>query len=204
VSAFQQMDGYVSGTYAISFMKFAGIPLATTAGILLFSRVGDVLGVVLSGPFADLLKRRRVAYIAIGITTLLSYPFVLAILGKRILLMIVLQFLITFFGIGLLHGLAPILTAESFPTKFRYSGTGISYSLSAILGGMMAPSLLAGVIGQDVLHKWFYVPLVYAVYCAAAMLALLFIRETRDVSLEDLDQDKPGSVSGARAEKAFP
>jgi hypothetical protein len=29
--------------------------------------------------------------------------------------------------------------------------------------------------------------MVYAVYCAAAMLALLFIRETRDLKLEDLD-----------------
>src|SRR5262249_19505222 len=172
VSAFQQMDGYVSGTYSISFMKFAGIPLATTAIILLLSRIGDVLGVVLSGPFADLFKRRIVAYLAIACTTLLSYPFTRAILSKRVLLMMLLQFLITFFGVGLLHGLAPILTAESFPTKFRYSGTGISYSLSAIFGGMIAPPVLAGLIGRDVAHKWYFVPVVYVVYCAAAMIAL--------------------------------
>jgi MHS family shikimate/dehydroshikimate transporter-like MFS transporter len=199
VSAFQQMDGYVSGTYAISFMKFAGIPLATTASILLLSRVGDTLGVILSGPFADLLKRRTVAYAAIAITTILSYPFVLAILGKRIFLMMVLQFLITFFGIGLLHGLAPILTSESFPTKFRYSGAGISYSLSAILGGMFAPSLLAALIGQDVVHKWYYLPLVYGVYCVAAMLSLLFVRETRSVTLENLDQE---SAAASEVESA--
>ncbi len=188
-SAFQQMDGYVTGTYTISFMKFAGIPLATTATILLLSRIFDALGVIVSGPLADLLKRKTVAYAAIAVTTLLSYPFVLAILGKRILLIMVLQFLMTFFGIGLLHGLAPILSSESFPTKFRYSGTGISYSLSAILGGMIAPSLLAGLIGQDVLHKWYYVPVVYGVYCVAAVLSLLFVHETRDVTLEDLDRD---------------
>jgi MFS family permease len=98
-----------------------------------------------------------------------------------------LQFLITFSGIGLLHGLAPILTSEAFPTKFRYSGTGISYSLSAIMGGMIAPSVLAGLIGQDVLHNWFYMPIVYVVYCVVAMVALMFIRETRDLSLEELD-----------------
>ena len=188
VSAFQQMDGYVSGTYSISFMKFAGIPLATTATILLVSRIGDVLGVVLSGPFADWMKRRSVAYFAIACTTIVSYPFVLAILGRRIWLMMLLQFLITFFGVGLLHGLAPILTAESFPTKFRYSGAGISYSLSAILGGMLAPPALAGLIGQDVWHKWYFVPAVYGIYCVAAMLALLFIRETRDVDLEAMDR----------------
>jgi MFS family permease len=188
VCGFQQMDGYVSGTYSISFMKFAGIPLATTATILLLSRVGDVLGVMLSGPFSDLLKRRSVAYLAIACTTIVSYPFVLAILGRRIWLMMLLQFLITFFGVGLLHGLAPILTAESFPTKFRYSGAGISYSLSAILGGMIAPPILAGLIGQDVKHKWYFVPLVYGIYCVSAMVALLFIRETRDVDLEAIDK----------------
>lgn len=201
-SAFSHMDGYVSLTYFISFMHFAGIPLATTATIILLSRLGDFLGVVLSGPLADLCKRRTVAYLAIGLTTLLSYPCVLAILSKRILLVMTLQFFITFFGIGLLHGLVPILTSESFPTKFRYSGTGITFSLSAMLGGMVAPSLLAGLIGQDVLHKWYYVPVVYVVYCIAAMLALLLIRETRDINLEDLDKGESCLGFGARKEKA--
>jgi hypothetical protein len=55
------------------------------------------------------------------------------------------------------------------------------------MGGMIAPPLLGGLIGQDVLHKWYYLPMIYTVYCAAAMLALLFIPETREVHLEDLD-----------------
>jgi MFS transporter, MHS family, shikimate and dehydroshikimate transport protein len=189
VSAFQQMDGYVSGTYIIAFMHSAGIPLATTAVIIFISRIGDIAGVVLSGPLADLLKRRTVAYLAIAVATVLSYPFVLAILAKQVALILVLQFLITLFGIGLLHGLAPILTSESFPTKYRYSGTGISYNLSAILGGGIAPSLLAGLIGPDVAARWYFVPIVYAIYCVVAMVALLFIRETRDLPLEGLDRE---------------
>ena len=187
--AFMQMDAYVSGTFSISFMKFAGIPLATTAILLMFSRIFDVLGIFVSGPLADLLKRRAVAYAAIAITTILSYPFVLAVLGRRVLVIAILQSLITFFGVGLLHGLAPILTSESFPTRFRYSGGGISYSLSAILGGAIAPSFLAGLIGNDILHRWFYMPMVYGVYCVAAMLSLLFIRETRDLTMRDIDQE---------------
>jgi len=190
VSAFQQMDGYVTGTYIISFHALAGIPLATTAVILFLSRIGDIAGVAISGPFADLFKRRMVAYIAIGCTTLLSYPLVMAILARNIMWCIILQLLITFFGVGLLHGLAPILTSESFPTKFRYSGTGISYSISAIMGGMVAPSVLAGMIGQNVLRNWHWVPIVYGFYCVVAMVALLFIRETRDMSLEELDHQE--------------
>jgi len=188
VIAFMHMDGYVTGTYFISFMRFAGIPMATIAMVLMLSRVGDILGVVLSGPLADLCKRRTTTYLAVGVTTLLSVPFVLAILSQRILLLIILQILISFFGIGLLHGLAPILASESFPTKFRYSGAGISYGLSGILGGMIAPSLLAGLIGQDVFHRWYFVPVLYGLYCAVAMVALLFIRETRDIRLAELDR----------------
>jgi MFS family permease len=171
----------------ISFMQLAQIPLATIAMIIFVSRIADVAGVMLSGPLADLCKRKMVAYLALGLTTVLSYPFVLAILGKHILLVFILQFVIVLLGMGLMHGLTPILTSETFPTKFRYSGSGISFGLAGVFGGMIAPSLLAKLIGADVLHKWYYVPIVYAGYCAAAMVALLFIRETRDIRLEDLD-----------------
>jgi MHS family shikimate/dehydroshikimate transporter-like MFS transporter len=188
VVAFVAMDGFVAGTYFVSFMRFAGIPLATTAAILILGKAGSLLGVLASGPTADFCKRIVTAYIAIGLTTLLSYPLALAVLSKRIALVTLLEILVNFFGVGILLGLAPILACESFPTKFRYSGTGISYSFAGILGGMIAPSLLAGLIGHDVFHKWYYVPIIYGVYCAVAMIALRFIWETRDLKFEDLDR----------------
>ena len=83
VSAFQQMDGYVSGTYIITFHHLAGIPLATTAIIMMSSRIGDIGGVGLSGPLADLLKRRKVAYLAIAATFLISYPLVHGDFGQE-------------------------------------------------------------------------------------------------------------------------
>jgi hypothetical protein len=154
VSAFQQMDGYVSGTYIIAFMHSAGIPLATTAVIIFISRIGDIAGVALSGPMADLLKRKTVAYLAIAVATALSYPFVLAILAKQVAAILVLQFLITLFGIGLLHGLAPIR-------------------------GGIAPSLLAGLIGPDVAEKWYFVPIVYAIYCVVVSSAVNLDKKRR-------------------------
>jgi MFS transporter, MHS family, shikimate and dehydroshikimate transport protein len=204
VLAFMSMDGFVTGTYFISFMNLRGIPLGTIAVVLMLSRAADALGVLLSGPLADFCNRRMTAYLAIGLTTLLSYPFVLAVLSKRIGLVMALQIPISFFGIGVLHGLAPILASESFPTKFRYSGTGISYNLSHIFGGMLAPSVLAALIGQDVFHKWYYVPMIYAFYSVVAMLALLFVRETRDVKLQDLDRSEAELAFAPGFQKALP
>jgi len=57
---------------------------------------------------------------------------------------------------------------------------------------MIAPPLPARLIGQDVVHHWHYLPAIYAIYGIAAMFALLFIRETRNIQLEDLDG--PGSL----------
>ncbi len=188
VSAFQQMDGYVSGTFVISFMKSAGIPLATAAATIFVARIGDLIGVLISGPAADFMKRRQLTYLAVGLTTLLSFPYVLAILHRWVITAMILQFVITLLGVGLLHGLAPILTSEAFPTKFRYSGSGISYSLSAIFGGMLAPPLLAALIGQDVAGKWFFVPAIYCLYAVVAFIALRYIPETRDIALEQLDR----------------
>lgn len=187
VAAFQTVEGALSGAYMISFMQFADIPLATIAMIIFLSRIADVAGVMLSGPFADLCKRKVVAYLALGVTTILSYPLVLAILGKHILLIFTLQFVTVMLGMGVMHGLTPILTSETFPTKFRYSGSGISFGLAGVMGGMVTPSLLAKLIGADVRHKWYYVPAAYAVYGTAAMIALLFLRETRDINFDDLD-----------------
>jgi MFS family permease len=200
VCAFQQMDGYVSGTYAISFMKSAGIPLATTAVIVFVARIGDVIGVLASGPLSDRFKRRQVAAFAILVTVALSYPYVLAIVHREVALVMALQFLITLAGVGVLHGLAPVLNAESFPTRYRYSGAGISYSLSAIFGGMIAPSLLAGLIGTDAAGRWWMVVVVYAAYAAVALLALVFVRETRDLPLEALDTPGAGAADRARNE----
>jgi hypothetical protein len=53
--------------------------------------------------------------------------------------------------------------------------------------GVLAPSVLAGLIGRDFHGKWFYVPIAYLCYCVARMLSLLFIRETRDINLHTLD-----------------
>lgn len=204
VVSFMTMDGYVMGTYFISFMRFAGISLTTIAVILLAGRIADALGVLLTGPLADLCKRRMAAYIAIGLATVLSYPFVLAVLGRRVGLVMALQIPMSFFGIGVTHGLAPILAAENFPTKFRYSGAGISISLAGILGGMIAPSLLAVSIGQDVNRRWYFVPILYGFYCLAAMIALYFMPETRDVNLRDLDRAKPVLAPADTLQRVLP
>ena len=123
------------------------------------------------------------------VTANMRNPLTLAVMSKHIALVTLLETLVHLLGVGILLGLAPILACESFPTKFRYSGT--AFNFAGVLGGMIAPSLLAGLVGNDIFHKWYYVPIVYGIYCAVAMFALRFIRETRGLKLGGLDQAEP-------------
>jgi hypothetical protein len=56
---------------------------------------------------------------------------------------------------------------------------------------MTAPPLLTALIGQDVVHKCGFLPLIYVIYGAAAMLALRSVPETGDLAFDDLDRPSP-------------
>ncbi len=127
------------------------------------------------------------------LTAVLSVPYALAILHQQVWLVLGLQFVITLTGVGILHGLAPILTSESFPTKYRYSGAGISYSLSAILGGGIAPPLLAGSSGRTCRELVLY-SVVYGIYAVIAVAALALTPETRNRRLDEFAEAQDGQA----------
>jgi hypothetical protein len=56
-----------------------------------------------------------------------------------------------------------------------------------MFGGMIAPPVLTALVRTDAAQNWFYVPIVYMIYGTIAILALLFLRETPHVILEELD-----------------
>jgi hypothetical protein len=66
---------------------------------------------------------------------------------------------------------------------------------------MTAPPLLAGLIGQDVFRRWYFVPILYALYGVAAILALYHMRETHDPNLHDLDLAEPDLTLASRMPK---
>lgn len=187
-SAFQQFDGYASLTYMISFMRNYGYSLLLIAGILAVGRVFDFAGVFVNGWFSRIFSRKVTGIIYISVTTAFSYPFVLAILSRNLALIVVSELGLVLFGVGAMHAFAPVIASEQFPTKYRYSGSGIAYELSSVIGGMFTPALLSDLIGKDVVHKFYYVPMMYAVYFVVAAIAIVLMRETRDVDLEQLDR----------------
>jgi metabolite-proton symporter len=137
---------------------------------------------LVSGPLADRFGRRRTllwvtaAIIAFG---LLWVPLIdLGDAG-------VMAWLIVGFSLmGLTFGPMGALLPELFPTSVRYTGSGISYNVSSILGAAVAPfvavALWKAADGSPVLVGGYLSGMAVLTF-----IALLLGRETKDVALEE-------------------
>jgi metabolite-proton symporter len=149
-----------------------------------------ILGVVffgiftlVSGPLADRYGRRAtlivvtIAIIAFG----LVWVPLLSVGTVGVVLWLVLGFTLMGFTFGPMGALLP----ELFPTALGYTGSGVSYNVSSILGAAVAPFIAVWLwtVGEGS-------PVWVGVYLSAmatlTLVALLLGRETKDVSLDDL------------------
>lgn len=150
--------------------------------MLIFGVVFFGIFTLLSGPWADRFGRRKtLIWVTLGIIAfgLLWVPLLSAgFIG--VMLWLVLGFSL----MGLTFGPMGALLPELFPTNVRYTGSGISYNVSSILGAAVAPFIAV----------WLWrmadgSPALVGVYLAAmgalTLLALLLGEETRDINIDD-------------------
>lgn len=93
---------------------------------------------------------------------------------------------------GLSFGPMSAVLPELFPTNVRYTGSGVAYNMASILGAAVAPFIATW------LSSRYGVGWVGAYLAGAALLtlvALLVMRETRDVSLDAAGQPKNAAAS---------
>lgn len=87
---------------------------------------------------------------------------------------------------ALMYAGQPAIMAEMFPTRMRYSGVSLGYQVTSIVAGSMAPIIAVALLDR------YGTSTPIAVYLAGAALvtvvAVLASRETRGISLHDLDR----------------
>lgn len=171
---------YTATTYCLSYgTKALKIPQTHMLWLTMAAVLALAVGTVVSSPLSDRLGRKRVIVAAcvIGIAwgacifpllNTKSYPLVWLALAGCLLVM------------GLCFGPMAAYLPELFPTRFRYSGAGLAYSVGGILGGSLPPLILT-----DLQARWGsaaaggYVSVVAVI----SLLCTLAIRETKDVDL---------------------
>ncbi len=149
--------------------------------MLIFGVVFFGIFTLLSGPWADRFGRRRtLIFVTLGIILfgLLWVPLLGGGFGG------VMAWLVIGFSLmGLTFGPMGALLPELFPTNVRYTGSGISYNVSSILGAAVAPFIAVWLwnMGEGS-------PLLVGVYLSLmgglTLVALLLGKETKDVDLD--------------------
>jgi hypothetical protein len=82
-------------------------------------------------------------------------------------------------------GSNPVLFTESFPTKYRASGAGLTFQLQAFIGGLSAAVLLPVLLVTfGVLGAWPSMVVAQAALTIAAIVASFFVKETKGTTLE--------------------
>jgi MFS family permease len=168
--------------------------LMLIAGVVFFG-----IFTLVSGPWADRWGRRRtLIWVTLGIIVfgLIWVPLLGAGFWGVMLWLVV-----GFSLMGLTFGPMGALLPELFPTNVRYTGSGIAYNVSSILGAAVAPfigtALWAAGGGSP-----FWVGVYLSVMAVLTLIALLLSKETKDVDYEAAGGDAEARLAEGQAEAA--
>jgi metabolite-proton symporter len=184
---------YIGTTWALSYGTSKRPPGGTGLGfgyadflrMQLIAVLFLAAGVPIAGALADRFGRRSTLLVITAAIILYGASFHLmlapdsATKGSALLFLIIGMSLM-----GLSFGPMSAVLPELFPTNVRYTGSGIAYNMSSILGAAVAP-FIATWLANNYGVAWVGVYL--SVAATLTFIALLLMRETKDVSLETGD-----------------
>jgi metabolite-proton symporter len=189
-AAVEPTDGSLPGL-GYSYNTFV---LMLIAGVVFFG-----IFTLVSGPWADRWGRRKtLIWVTVGI---IAFGLAWVPLLGAGFIGVMAWLIIGFTLMGLTFGPMGALLPELFPTNVRYTGSGISYNVSSILGAAVAP-FIAVALWQAGDGSPFWVGVYLAGSAVLTLIALLLSTETKDVDYDAPGDDAENQLAEGRAEAA--
>ncbi|RKP50752.1 MFS transporter [Trinickia fusca] len=171
---------YISTVFTLSYgVSTLHFTRQSFLGLLCFAVLFMALATPLSAWASDRFGRRPV--LIAGIVAAIASGFAMApLVGSGSTPLVALFLTIELFLMGVTFAPMGALLPELFPTPVRYTGAGVSYNLGGILGASVAPYIAQMLAARGGLA---WVGGYVSVAAAVSLIAVLSIRETRDVQL---------------------
>ncbi|GAA2289494.1 MFS transporter [Streptomyces hawaiiensis] len=195
---------YLMTTFSLSYGRAAtdaavpglGYDYTTFVLMMIFGVLFFAAFTLVSGPLADRYGRRTTLIwitAAIMVFGLVWVPLIdLGTLG------VVLWLVLGFTLMGMTFGPMGALLPELFPTSVRYTGSGISYNVSSILGAAVAPFIAVALWEAGDGSPWL-VGVYLSAMAVLTLIALLLGKETKNVSLDDREAASTDDATRTRA-----
>ena len=136
---------------------------------------------------ADRFGRKTIITISMIIIIIFSYPYWLLIISHIYLLVILAQVIALPVSNGGQFAVISIYYPELMPLRYRATGMGIPYQIAGILGGGIAPLLVASEISIYGIKNFIpYAALTNALYTVVSLAALMFLTETKNETAAEL------------------
>jgi MFS family permease len=137
----------------------------------------------IAGPiFTELIGRRKMMVISYGMLALITYPFFLLTASPDYTSVLLANILMNCnFGSTIVSA----WMAEQFDTKYRYSGSGLSYQIGGCIAGIIGSVVVTGMLGlfNGIVNAWPYLIGLVAGLFVIAVIATLLLPETKRVPL---------------------
>jgi MFS family permease len=166
--------------FSLSYLSTVlGLPRPLALVSLSIGLVFNVLSEVFFGALSDRLGRRAVYGAGVVLTMMWVFAF-FVLLDTRQPLLITLAIVVALIAHAMMYGPQAAFITEQFPTRVRFAGSSMAYTLAGLVGGGIAPAIFATLLRE------FKTPFSIALYAAGALtmtgIVLWFSRETAHAS----------------------
>ena len=130
---------YTATTYCLAYgTRTLRIPQTTMLTLTMLAVLALAAGTIVSSPLSDRVGRKKVIVTACA-ASIVWGPAMFPLMNTGNLALIWLALAGALGIMGLCFGPMAAFLPELFPTRFRYSGAGMAYSIGGILGGSLPP-----------------------------------------------------------------
>jgi len=188
INAFFGALFYLVYVFGQSYMIGIGYQPIIVTEIIAIGALAMLFMIWIGSIIADKYGRKVPIIISITIVLIFSIPYfvVLNTLNPIFATLSVILMFSAGFGIG--FGSVTSIYPEYFPTRYRASGANVSFQLSQIYGGGMAPIIASYIFGYvKAVAAYPYIATLTIFYATLAFLTMYIINETKQKNLENYE-----------------
>jgi MFS family permease len=166
-------------TYVTNILN---VPRTAALTAIMIGTVFDAVAIPLCGGLSDRIGRRPVYAAGAVLAVLWAFGFFILV-DRSTTAAIVVAVVVGYLIHALMFGPQAAFVAEQFPTRVRYAGSSLAYTLAGIVGGGFAPLAMASLL--QVYRTTTGISLYIVGTLCVTLVALLMARETAKRPLEE-------------------
>jgi MFS family permease len=177
---------YLVVIVSITYLKVqVGVDTSAILRYMLVAHAVHFAVIPLVGRLADRVGRRPVYFVGTVLAAtwgFLAFPM----MDSANYLLIITAIVIGLIIHALMYAPQPAIMAEMFPTRMRYSGVSLGYQVTSIVAGSAAPAISVKLL--EIYDSWVPIAIYLAIAAAITLIAVFYLRETKGLDLESLDE----------------